>query len=312
MTKAPFPYFGGKSKIAGKIWSYLGSDVTNYVEPFAGSLAVLLDRPGGAGKVETVNDYCGLLSNFWRSVSKCPEDVAIHADWPVNEADLHARHLWLVTHRDTLTNKLMADPDWFDVKAAGWWVWGACAWIGSGWCCGKGPWSAVDGMLVKAESDAGMGINRKLPHVGNAGRGEYIAQLFAELHARLRNVRVACGDFERVLGSSSTTRHGLTGVFLDPPYDAGNHDPYSTVGVGVSKRAAAWALMNGNDPKLRIVLAGYEGEHDQWGLDLVGWHKVGWKAHGGYGSQGDGVGRENKHREILWISPNCLQGELND
>ena len=39
--KAPFPWFGGKSKVAGLVWERFG-DVANYVEPFAGSLAVLL------------------------------------------------------------------------------------------------------------------------------------------------------------------------------------------------------------------------------------------------------------------------------
>lgn len=48
--KAPFPYFGGKSKVSDLVWGLLGADVMNYVEPFAGSLAVLLGRPGGAGK----------------------------------------------------------------------------------------------------------------------------------------------------------------------------------------------------------------------------------------------------------------------
>jgi hypothetical protein len=28
----------------------------------------------------------------------------------------------------------MSDPDYFDPKVAGWWVWGQCLWIGSGWC----------------------------------------------------------------------------------------------------------------------------------------------------------------------------------
>ena len=42
--KAPFPYFGGKSKAAELVWSLLG-DVPHYVEPFAGSMAVLLNRP---------------------------------------------------------------------------------------------------------------------------------------------------------------------------------------------------------------------------------------------------------------------------
>ena len=296
--KAPFPYFGGKSAVAEIIWNAIGSDVTNYVEPFAGSLAVLLARPGGAGKTETVNDFDGLLSNVWRAMASDPDAVAHHADWPVNECDLHARHLWLVGQRDSLTEKLMGDSTWFDAKAAGWWVWGACAWIGSGWCSGAGPWISVDGVLTD---------RRKLPHVGDAGRGDYICAMFREISARLRNVRVACGDFERVLGPSSTTRHGVTGVFLDPPYDAGNHDPYAVDTNGVARRAAEWCLKNGEDEKLRIVLAGYDQEHDHLGLDLFGWRKVPWKARGGFGSQGNKTGRANSVREVLWLSPSTLK-----
>jgi hypothetical protein len=42
--KAPFPWYGGKSRVAPEVWAALG-DVQYYVEPFAGSLAVLLARP---------------------------------------------------------------------------------------------------------------------------------------------------------------------------------------------------------------------------------------------------------------------------
>lgn len=42
--KAPFPWFGGKSKVAGLVWERFG-EVENYVEPFFGSGAVLLGRP---------------------------------------------------------------------------------------------------------------------------------------------------------------------------------------------------------------------------------------------------------------------------
>ena len=52
--RAPFPWFGGKSRVAHIVWSHFG-DVRNYVEPFAGSLAVLLGRPTEP-KIETVND----------------------------------------------------------------------------------------------------------------------------------------------------------------------------------------------------------------------------------------------------------------
>jgi len=179
-VKAPFPYFGGKSSIAAEVWRRFG-DCPNYAEPFLGSAAVLLARPTEHnGGTETVNDADGLLSNFWRAVSHAPDEVAHHADWPVSECDLHARHSWLVNKREDITRRLEGDPEWYDAKAAGWWVWGCCQWIGSGWCAAEGPWRVVDGELLNVGDGvkrklphlgAGRGINRKLPHLGDAGRG---------------------------------------------------------------------------------------------------------------------------------------------
>ena len=85
--EAPFPYFGGKRLIAAEVWQRFG-DVPNYVEPFFGSGAVLLGRPKShKGRIETVNDKDGYVSNFWRAVQAVPDEVADHADWPVNEND---------------------------------------------------------------------------------------------------------------------------------------------------------------------------------------------------------------------------------
>lgn len=42
--RAPFPYFGGKMRVASVVWDRFG-DVPNYVEPFFGSGAILLARP---------------------------------------------------------------------------------------------------------------------------------------------------------------------------------------------------------------------------------------------------------------------------
>ena len=137
MIKAPFPWFGGKSRCAEIVWRRFG-DVPNYVEPFLGSAAVLLARPHEP-RIETANDKDCYLANFWRAVQFAPDEVARYADGPVNEADLHARHKWLVAQTDFRT-KMMADPHYFDAKIAGWWVWGISQWIGSGWCS-KPEWS---------------------------------------------------------------------------------------------------------------------------------------------------------------------------
>ena len=68
--KAPFPWAGGKSRIAPVIWSALGQ-VDNYVEPLCGSAAVLLARPDNP-TIETINDLDGFVvpgligEFFWR------------------------------------------------------------------------------------------------------------------------------------------------------------------------------------------------------------------------------------------------------
>lgn len=306
--KAPFPWFGGKSRVAREVWARFG-DVPNYVEPFFGSGAVLLGRPGAPG-IETVNDKDGFVSNFWRAVSADSKGVAAAADWPVNENDLHARHAWLVEHCQDLAARLEGDPGYYDVRVAGWWVWGQCCWIGSGWCSGKGPWGVVDGKLVKSLGDGGKGVNQQLPALGNGGMGlnrqehrvntggQGVRAWFDALEQRLRGVRVCCGDWTRVTGGSVTFKLGVTGVFLDPPYtpEAGWFGgAYSSEGA-VGHDVAQWCRENGENPKLRIALCGYEGEHD-----LPDWDCYAWKAHGGYGS-----GNGNPERERIWFSPHCL------
>jgi D12 class N6 adenine-specific DNA methyltransferase len=176
-VKAPFPWFGGKSRVAHLVWDRFG-DVRNYVEPFAGSLAVLLGRPTDP-KIETVNDLDCWIANFWRALQADPEQLAQWADWPVNEADLHARHLWLVKQAD-FCERMKTDPDFYDVKIAGWWVWGISQWIGSGWCAAPG--SNLNRKLGRADGTPQRGrpcmqpgalqqVTQKRPYLTNHGGG---------------------------------------------------------------------------------------------------------------------------------------------
>lgn len=57
--RAPFPWFGGKSRAADLIWSRFGTDCGNYVEPFLGSAAVWLLRPSAYDGWGTLNDLDG-------------------------------------------------------------------------------------------------------------------------------------------------------------------------------------------------------------------------------------------------------------
>ena len=304
--RAPFPWFGGKSRVAHLVWDRFGN-VPNYVEPFAGSLAVLLARPHSPG-IETVNDRDCFIANFWRALRHDPEGVTEYADSPVNEADQHARHLWLIRQTD-FAERMKTESEFYDVKVAGWWVWGQCIWIGSGWCAGL-EINAGTGVHRKLPhlGDAGKGVNRQLPHLGDAGTGVHRKLLLTYmlgLSERLRSVRVCCGDWSRVCGPSPTVKLGTTGVFLDPPYadeDDRTEGLYSSDSLTVAHEVREWAIEHGNDPSLRIALCGYEGE------SMPGdWEEVAWKARGGYGSQGNGRGRENAGRERIWFSPACLK-----
>jgi DNA adenine methylase len=61
--KPPFPYFGGKSRLAPWIASLI-PDHRVYVEPYAGSAAVLFAKRPAA--IEIVNDLDGNVVNFFR------------------------------------------------------------------------------------------------------------------------------------------------------------------------------------------------------------------------------------------------------
>ena len=353
---SPFPYFGGKSRVGDLAWRYFG-DATNYVEPFAGSLAVLLARPEWEGKTETVNELNPYIANWWRAVAADPDAVAHYTDWPVNEADLHARHRWLL-NQSTWRERMMTDPAYYDANIAGWWVWGQCAWIGHGWCdvaalradgepavkiphlgdAGRGvhrgqhrPQGDVTAPIqlphlgdagrgghraprpltathqLPALSDAGAGVHRprhQLPHLGNDGCGGHrtrhsqggLVDYFHLLAARLRRVRVVCGDWSRVMGPSVTEKHGMTAVFLDPPYETGS-DLYG-VKSNVAGSVVEWCKTNWHNPLLRVILCGYDGEFTA----PADWRVVAWKQRAGYQSHDKG----NAERERLWISPACL------
>lgn len=207
-----------------------------------------------------------------------------------------------------MQNKLEGDPHYYDIKAAGWWVWGISAWIGSGWCAGYGPWTVINGEMVNGNGDKGKGITRKLPHLVGKGKGINrklaLNDYMTALADRMRKVRVCCGDWSRVCGSSVTYKHGLTGVFLDPPYSVADRSKCYTVDdYSVAHSVRDWASENGDNPLLRIVLCGYEGEHEM----PDNWTIMKWSANGGYDGQRKTGTNQNRHRERLWLSPHCLR-----
>lgn len=322
--RAPFPYFGGKRRAAARIWDALG-DPGLYVEPFAGSAAVLLARPPVSGRRgETINDLDGWLVNAWRSIQLSPVEVAAAAEGPNTENDLNARKAWLQARRDDdLVSWLEGHPEHHDAKAAGWWLYVMAAGIGDPF--GPGPWQLVDGRLVDGRQldppVEGGGTTRAINYLGNAGRGIQrtthglgITSYMLTLAARLRHVRITCGSWERVLtpaALSGTAGHSGVGILMDPPYStsgdlyATTNQRHATSHLDIPAQVRQWCLTEGRGH--RIVLCGFEDEHDE--LLAHGWTREVGKSGSGSGYHTDPrAGR----RERLWLSPECLSDQLFD
>jgi len=329
--KAPYPYPGGKSSVAPLVWPRLGN-VDNYAEPFYGSGAMLLNRPAehfaNGYRVETVNDANRYIVNFWRSVQHAPDKVAEFADWPVHECDLHARHRWLMRSDEATAWRAMmvADPDYFDPKIAGWWVWGQCCWIGSGWCNEEFTDREMRPAITGFEGQLGRGVNAggclqvgslQRPDLagGNSNviggsavlswdstcdaRRAWLTDWMRRLSDRLRLVRTCYGHWNRICDSDSTlTRLGTTGVFLDPPYPINRKD------TGKKSRAKNVYATDGGaclDELRDEVLAWCVKWGDNPDIRIAlccyegdgyeslaerGWSVESWEANGGYGNQG--------------------------
>jgi DNA adenine methylase len=324
--RAPFQYFGGKRDVADEVWRRFGR-VKQYGEPFCGSMAVLWASPGAAS-LEVVGDMNGFIANFWRAVANQPEQVARWADYPVSHIDQGARHVWLMQQRERLGAELQ-DPNWpGDAKVSGWWLWGQCSWIGSGWCEweGKVPGgdrsSAGQGIQAAGQiphvSSAGQGIQAagQIPHVSDAGRGvqaygkiphvsdadtatpEYWTSAGRVAHSwlrrcadRLERVRVIHGDWTRCLNHHYGGSD--TAYFFDPPYD--HYEGLYRAGP-VAQAVARWCMENAD---LRIALCGHRGDYE-----MSGWTPFEWsRKRNTYGGTG------TKDAEIIWFSPACIQIE---
>lgn len=313
MLKAPIVYFGGKYRCAKVVWQLFGTDCVNYVEPFCGSMAILLARPSPFTGTETVNDWSCQLVNMWRAIAKSPEQLAAACVSPVAEVDNEARHYWLVSNADRLRNAL-GDPDYFELDAAVYFIKGINEWIGSGFCGkeGKWVWNKENGW----HEVKGRGVNKQLPHLCRGvgvnkqlshyviGKGQYelrvafLTDWLMALRDRICDTRITCGDWKRVLGPTPT-RLGKTAVFLDPPY-LGTEYVYGST-ENIYKDVNKWALENGDNKLLKIIVCGRDTEHDSL-LD-AGWTKLVWDAVKGYAKSEKA--KQAATTETLWCSPNC-------
>lgn len=300
--KPPFRYFGGKRHVADLVWAGLGN-VAHYIEPFFGSGAVLLSRPHKPRR-ETINDIDGLVANFWRAVKAEPDAVAVHANHPRVEIDLFSRSAYLATIRDSLTEKLMGDPRYYDTEVAGWWVWAMC--MGIYPLRFNGPWVLKDGKAVRDRRGRGAEVSAIDPKPSGVaafslGTGEEkqekLTQWMRSLASRLENTAVLCGDWKRACRKAAIISRLPCGIFLDPPYDtqSGRDRKIYPYEMQSSREVVEWAIHHGKHEGVRIVLAEFD-THTKMPND--------WSCREIPSPVRTSPELRDKHR--LWFSPHCL------
>jgi hypothetical protein len=127
---------------------------------------------------------------------------------------------------------------------------------------------------------------------------------FDELVERMSQVQVMCGDWKRCVTPAARFDHdknAVCAIFLDPPYGVGNGVEYEDGTNDVATDVWKWAVENGDNSKLRIIVAGYEDGR----VIPEGWTVVERKEAGGYGNQRKTRDNDNRHLERLWCSPHC-------
>ena len=264
---------------------------------------MLLNRPGfnPTKYTETICDADGHIANVWRALQFSPDETAKWADWPVNHADLSARKKVLNEKNQYLLENLIKDDMWNDSKLAGYWIWAASCWIGSG---------LTRPTARPHIANAGKGVHKisKRPHIADAGKGvqeiynENIYTWFRQLSERLRHVRVVCGDWTRVCGGNWQDNIGPVGIYFDPPYENKDRDDvYAVDCFQVGGLVRKWAIERGALKDYRICISGYDMNNE---LSDHGWESYSWETGGGY-SNVSGKKNDNCSKEILWMSPNC-------
>lgn len=281
-----FPYFGGKSKAAPMVWEYLG-DPECYIEPFAGSLAVLFARPT-TPKVEIAVDLDGLLVNFWRTIKHGWEDMLPYLSLAVSEVDICAKHDALLKSRDFITPLLRDDPQYYNPELAAWWWEGISSWLGSGY---------------------GHRNAKQRPHIDRSLKGAWAVGMTDEriesVARRLGNVVLLAGDWQDAWKRSVTKAiidrfHRGVGVFLDPPYVHGERSKgLYAEDQPLNEQVIEWVLAQ---PRyVRIVIAGYDDEYDH--LLAAGYRQVQWKAPNGYAQDNN----DRRHKEVLYVRRRIIQ-----
>jgi DNA adenine methylase len=271
VTRPPFRYYGGKTQLAGRIAALL-PEHGHYVEPFAGSLSVLLAKP--RVKWETVNDLDGELVTFWRVLRDQPEELARVCELtPYSRAEYQAAN-----DRDGIDDLERARRVWVRLTQ------GRARTLdpAPGWCYGVKPRTGTGTPASDSANHA-----RRIP-------------LVAE---RLVGVHLECRPALDIIARYGADPGVL--IYADPPYlgdtrGENGRERYRVDMTGIGDhRELAGAL---NACAASVVLSGYDSPVYAELYD--GWHVTRFE-----GRRANGGGERT---EVLWSNRPLVEPTLFD
>lgn len=272
--RPPIPYFGSKQTIAPWIASLLPPH-EHYVEPYCGSLAVLMAK--SPSRMETVNDLDRALVTFWKMLRERPADLE--------------RACALTPHSRAEYQDCCDEPDADDeIEVA------------------RRLWVMLTQSRSAAMRPSKTGWRRYVsPSESSAGMPRYLTGYVDRLAAaaeRLHHVSLECRPALELIAKFGAHRNVL--LYIDPPYVG------SVRGWGVNyrhemkteaeHRELAEALW---DCSAAVVLSGYPSPlYDELYED---WYREQTAA-----STGNGRAGEQARVEVLWSNrPLGAQGVLD-
>lgn len=270
VLRPPVSYFGGKQRLAHAIVGQFPAH-RHYVEPFAGSLSVLLAKP--VSKLETVNDLDGDLMTFWRVLRDRPTELARAC-----ALTPHAREeLRLAQDR--------ADNAMGDLERA------------------RRVWVALTQGRSAQTTRTGWRhyVSPSGTSLGMPGYLDAYVDRMAAAATRLHHVSLECRDALELIDSYGRDPEVL--LYLDPPYLAdvrGGRNATSSYRYEMRTNAQHAALLDlVVGVRASVALSGYA--HPLYEAALTGWRRVEFAAFTGNGSstpRGRGA-----RVEVLWT--NC-------
>lgn len=315
----PLPFYGKKDYVAPLIWKLLGSPVL-YIEPFGGSLAVLLARPDYDPHKhwEVVGDLNGLIVNLYRAIKADAVAVAKLVDRMWAEQDLDAALRVINQRKPTLSDWLAENLNNYDVELAAYHLVLECYCLGS---MRTNKVSRLGRRGVCAKSFVKVGVDEQ-GFVVNETVYEWLRAIqnrlhFVDIYCRdwKKTIEISVGSHTKYLRMQDANSTPRVGVFLDPPYVADESHLIKYIDtltkqdlLKLRNEVLQWCIEMTNCPDMRIVLTGYE-EYDE--LRKHGWRVYNFrKSHQSLRNRRkDPILRDeiytNVWRERVYASPTC-------